>query len=127
MTLRMALIARAWWELALYDLVYTLRGFAGIRDRLAMPAAATRPADRAVERGVCEAVTVAACLYWRPVPCLQRAVCTTRLLRVHGIAAKTVIGYRHAPFFSHAWVEVAGQVVNDSPVYRRQLRVLAAM
>jgi len=35
-----------------------------------------------------------------------------------------VIGYRAAPFFSHAWVEVAGRVVNDSPIYQMRLQVL---
>jgi hypothetical protein len=35
-----------------------------------------------------------------------------------------VIGYRPSPFFSHAWVEVDGRIVNDSPVYQERLFVL---
>jgi hypothetical protein len=29
-----------------------------------------------------------------------------------------------APFLAHAWVEVAGRVVNDSPTFQRRLQVL---
>jgi hypothetical protein len=35
-----------------------------------------------------------------------------------------VIGYRPSPFFSHAWVEIDGRLVNDLPGYAEQLRVL---
>jgi hypothetical protein len=45
-------------------------------------------------------------------------------MRDRGIPAEVVIGYRAAPFFSHAWVEVAGRVVNDSPIYQMRLQVL---
>jgi hypothetical protein len=47
-----------------------------------------------------------------------------RLLRKHDVVARLVIGYRPVPFFSHAWVEVNGRVVNDSPAYRERLQVL---
>ena len=67
---------------------------------------------------------LATCLYWKPVLCLQRSVCAVRLLRSHGVAARLVIGYRPSPFFSHAWVEVDGRVVNSSPAYKTRLRVL---
>jgi hypothetical protein len=63
-------------------------------------------------------------LYWKRALCLQRSVATTRLLRQHGIRAELVIGYRADPFMSHAWVEIDGQVVNDSPAYQQRLRVL---
>ena len=69
-------------------------------------------------------MVLASCLYWKPVRCLQRSLCTARLLRIHGVAAQLVIGYRAMPFLSHAWVESDGRVVNDSPVYRQRLRVL---
>src|ERR1041384_5341892 len=64
------------------------------------------------------------CFYWKPVLCLQRAVCTVRLLRRHGIFARLVIGYRPSPFFSHAWVEVDGRVVYGSPAYQKRLKPL---
>jgi hypothetical protein len=118
------LVLRALFELGRYDLLHAARGFGDIRDRLVrqQPHALNADADRTAT--VCDAVLLATCLYWKPVLCLQRAVCTTRLLRTQGIAAWMVIGYRAVPFFSHAWVEVDSRVVNDSPVYRTRLRVL---
>ena len=62
--------------------------------------------------------------YWKPVKCLQRSVVTARALRAYGIDADVVIGYRLAPFLSHAWVEVGGRIVNDSPVFQHRLQVL---
>jgi transglutaminase superfamily protein len=47
-----------------------------------------------------------------------------RLLRARGVVARLLIGYRPVPFLSHAWVEVEGRVVNDSPAYRKRLHVL---
>jgi hypothetical protein len=76
------------------------------------------------ERAICEAVRSVAPFYWKPIRCLQRSIVTTRLMRKHGIPAEVVIGYRAAPFFSHAWVEVTGRVANDSPTYRTRLQVL---
>jgi hypothetical protein len=118
------LVLRAWLDLARCDAMTAACGFGYIQKRLAKEATrrATPPAD--VERAICEAVLLATCLYWKPVLCLQRAICTTRLLRSYGVPARLVIGYREAPFFSHAWVEVGTRVVNDSPVYRQRLRVL---
>jgi hypothetical protein len=45
-------------------------------------------------------------------------------MRNRGIPAEVVIGYSAQPFFSHAWVEVAGRVANDSPTYQMRLQVL---
>jgi hypothetical protein len=64
------------------------------------------------------------CFYWKKVLCLQRAIVTARLLRKYGFAAEVVIGCRNAPFTGHAWVEISGRVVNDSPGYQQKLAVL---
>ena len=77
-----------------------------------------------LEKTICDAVLLATCFYWKPVLCLQRAVCTVRLLRRHGIHARLVIGYRPSPFFSHAWVEVDGRVVYGSVAYQKRLMPL---
>ena len=69
-------------------------------------------------------VAGACCFYWKRVLCLQRAVVTARLLRRYGFDAEVVIGCRNAPFTGHAWVEIAGAVVNDSPGYQQKLCVL---
>jgi hypothetical protein len=116
------LVGTALRGLMLYDIAYAVCGFERAL-RLLGPAPATDPTAAAVDPAVCDAVLLATCLYWKPVMCLQRSFCLARLLRAHGVPARLVIGYRPVPFFSHAWVEVGGRVVNDSPVYR-QLRVL---
>ena len=117
------LACRAWIELVRYDAMHAIARRRGVhlpKSVLGPP----RPADSMMERAICDAVVLACCFYWKPVLCLQRSMCAARLLRAHGIAARLVIGYRPRPFFSHAWVEVDGRVVNDSPVYRQRLRIL---
>ena len=118
------LVARAIWELARYDLVSAMLGFRHIHRQMARQRVAARSIQPEREALVCEAVGLAACFYYKPVLCLQRSVVATLLLRRHGIHGRLVIGYRPAPFFSHAWVEVDGRVVNDSPAYKERLRVL---
>jgi hypothetical protein len=115
------LCARVLWELARYDLLFSWRGMRGVR-----PRGARVPPIGGVEleTAICEAVRSAVPFYWKPIRCLQRSIVTARLMRGHGIAAEVVIGYRPTPFFSHAWVEVAGRVTNDSPIYQAKLQVL---
>jgi hypothetical protein len=121
------LTLRALYQLAWYDVTYATRGFRCIRDTMARQTPTDKAGDAAREHAVCDAVLLATCLYWKPVLCLQRSVCTARLLRAHGIAARLIIGYREVPFFSHAWVEVGARAVNDSPTYQRRLRVLQSI
>jgi Transglutaminase-like superfamily len=60
-----------------------------------------------------------ACRYYPKSPaCLQRSLALTSMLRRRGIAADLEIGVRQPPFESHAWVEVAGRVINDTPTVR---------
>ncbi len=118
-----ALVVRAWWELARFDLLRALATGSTLHlRRVAVRGKKAPVAERT--RTVCNAVTIATCLYWKPVMCLQRSVCTTRLLRARGVPARLVIGYRPDPFLSHAWVEVDERVVNDSSTYRQRLLVL---
>jgi len=117
------LVFSALYELIRYDVISALRGSADFRRLNPQPIAA-EPTNYEVVRTICNAVSLAACLYWKPIFCLQQSVCTVRSLRKHGVAAHLVIGYRPVPFFSHAWVEVDGRIVNDSPTYRERLRVL---
>jgi hypothetical protein len=64
-------------------------------------------------------VNSAAAYYFKRAWCLQRSAVTTCLLRLRGIPAELVIGVREMPFLSHAWVEVAGEVVNDRSIMQR--------
>ena len=117
------LVFSALYELARYDVISALRDSANIRGLDPQPITAEL-SNHEVVQTICNAVSLAACLYWKPVLCLQRSVCIVQLLRKHDVAACLVIGYRPVPFFSHAWVEVNGRIVNDSPTYRERLQVL---
>jgi hypothetical protein len=119
------LLLQAWWELLRYDIRMSFFGFRRVHADLAGKAERGAP-DVAVER-LCHAINTAVALYWRPVHCLQKSAATTHLLRRHGWRGQLVVGYRSVPFFSHAWVEIDGRVVNDSPAYRQRLRVLESL
>jgi hypothetical protein len=116
---------RALWELARYDLVRLTLGFQYLYRGLERQRIASPSGRSVTEAVICDAVSLAACFYVKPVLCLQRSIVAARLLRKHSIAAQLVIGYRPAPFLSHAWVEVDGRVVNDSPGYKQRLQVLS--
>jgi hypothetical protein len=118
------LVIRALYELARYDVIHLLLKISGIQQQIGRQRFAARPASGGCETAISHAMVLATCLYWKPVPCLQRSVCLLRLLRGNGVAARLVIGYRPVPFLSHAWVEVDGRVVNDSPAYQKLLHVL---
>jgi hypothetical protein len=121
---RARVLVRAFWELARYDALSRARGFAGIRRHMGGVRHAASPAPRCHVEAAVHAVTCATSFYWKPLLCLQRSVVTARLLRAEGVDADVVIGYRARPFFSHAWVEVDGRVVNDSPAYQTKLQPL---
>lgn len=118
------LLCRAFYEIVRYEVIVLLRGSGRILSQLKRQSITARPTDQELEKAICDAVHLATCFYWRPVLCLQRAVCTVRLLRRHGIFARLVIGYRPSPFFSHAWVEVDGRVVYGSAAYQKRLMPL---
>jgi hypothetical protein len=116
----------ALWELVRYDALLAIGGFARVRRSLGCPARPVSASDIECRR-IADAMGWAIAFYWKPVLCLQNAMVTARLLRRRGIQAEVVIGCRPEPFFSHAWVEVGGRVVNDSPVYRQELPALARL
>jgi hypothetical protein len=118
------LLLSALCELARYEVTIWSRGSGRILSQLKLQCVTTKPTNYESQQAISDAVLLATCLYWKPVLCLQRAVCTVRLLRRHGIVARLVIGYRPSPFFSHAWVEVGGRVVYGSPAYQKRLRPL---
>lgn len=122
--MRVRLTARALWELARYDLMFRAGGLRRVHRSLRnfSESHSSKSSCRATD--ISKAMRNAQSLYWKRALCLQRSVATTRLLRQHGIRAELVIGYRADPFMSHAWVEIDGQVVNDSPAYQQRLRVL---
>ena len=118
------LLLSALYELARYEMAIRSRVSGRMLSQSKRQSVIAKPAGRELVQAVFDAVLLATCLYWKPVLCLQRAVCTVRLLRRHGVVARLVIGYRPSPFFSHAWVEVDGRVVYGSPAYQKRLRPL---
>ena len=124
---RAFLVTRAFYEVLRYELMLCLRGSGSILSGLSRQVVATKLADPEMEQAICDAVLLATCLYWKPVLCLQRSVCAVRLLRKYGANARLMIGYRPAPFFSHAWVEVDGRVVDGSTGYQKRLMLLHAI
>ena len=118
------LLFRALYEIIRYEVVLSLLGSGRILSQLRRQSISTQAVSAELEKMVCDAVLLATCFYWKPVLCLQRAVCTVRLLRRHGIQARLVIGYRPSPFFSHAWVEVNGRVAYGSAAYQKRLMPL---
>jgi len=117
------LVFRALYEIARYEVVLSLLGSGRILSQLKRQSVMARTSAES-EKTICDAVLLATCFYWKPVLCLQRAVCTVRLLRRNGIHARLVIGYRPSPFFSHAWVEVDERVLYGSAAYQKRLLLL---
>jgi hypothetical protein len=107
-----------------YDGIVSSVGIGRILRQLCKQHVSVKPCTEELQRAICEAVLLATCFYWKPVLCLQRSVCTVRLLRKYGIDARLAIGYRPAPFFSHAWVEINGRVAYGSAAYQQRLQML---
>ena len=118
------LVAWAWIELLRHDLTMKTRGFARAWSRL--EATRTRASREMSDGGqaALDAIDWATTFYPKRVMCLQRSLVTARILRKCGFPANVAIGYRAAPFFSHAWVEVGDRGVNDEPAYRQRLNIL---
>jgi Transglutaminase-like superfamily len=118
------LILKALFEMTRYDVIVSSLGVGRILLHLRRQRVSVKPFSQEFQKAICDAVLLATCFYWKPVLCLQRSVCTVRLLRKYGVDARVAIGYRPAPFFSHAWVEVNGQVVYGSAAYQQRLQML---
>lgn len=118
-------VVKALFEMLRYDAIVSSVGVGRILRQLRHEHLPVKALSQHLQKAICNAVLLASCFYWKPVLCLQRSVCTARLLRRYGIDAKVVIGYRPAPFFSHSWVEVNGHVAYGSAAYQRRLQILA--
>lgn len=120
------LVLKALLEMVRYDAIVSSVGVGRILRQLRREHLPLKPLSEQLQKAICDAVLLATCFYWKPVLCLQRSVCTARLLRRYGVAARVAIGFRPAPFFSHAWVEVDGKVVYGSAAYQQRLQLLVS-
>jgi transglutaminase superfamily protein len=111
-------------ELVRYDATARVLGFRGIHAVFPPQPSEGRSGSPELVATVCDALTSIVPFYWKRVLCLQRSVVTARVLRAYGTSAEVVIGYRLAPFQGHAWVEVGGRIVNDSPVFQARMTAL---
>ncbi len=118
---RTLLAARVMWRLLLFDALLALRGFRSVYRDLSRHHLPAKFRQMEMETVICRAVTQVSSFYWKPVRCLQRSAVMASVLRIYGIDASVVIGYKPAPLFSHAWVEIEGRVVGGSPAYQRKL------
>lgn len=116
------LVVIAFIELLQCDRCMSHHGFPGLHKRVLETRVAGTGRYSCV--AVCRAVDIACAWYWKQVLCLQRSAATTCLLRRYGTRARMVIAAQRIPFKAHAWVEVDGEVVNDSPSVRHAYAVV---
>jgi hypothetical protein len=122
----MRIFWQAYWELLRLEYFVLRKNFGGIQERVRTAQLQNPcPDEIATEDQICQAIDVAAALYFKNVLCLQRSAATARLLKKYGFRAEMVIGVQQLPFLAHAWVEVAGRVVNDKPYMAEIYSVLA--
>jgi hypothetical protein len=73
---------------------------------------------------LCRAMNLACVFYFKRVLCLQRSAATTLLLRRYGLKAEMLTGVQILPLEAHAWVEIQGTIVNDTPYMHDIYQVL---
>jgi Transglutaminase-like superfamily len=117
------LVLKAYVGLIYFDFLVMSESFARLYRKVHSQPLFNRRFQRDVS-SICLAVDIACICYPKRVLCLQRSAATACLLRSYGISAQMVIGACPMPFRSHAWVEVAGQIVNDKPYTTEMYAVL---
>ena len=118
------LVSRAYLRLIEFDLYLARGSFRSLYEKVrSFPTSRVSTSPEVIQQ-TCAAVDEACIWYWKEVLCLQRSAATVCLLKSHGIHAELIIGAQPLPFKAHAWVEVAGRVVNDKPYVREMYPVL---
>jgi Transglutaminase-like superfamily len=108
-----SLYFRALWQILRFEYCLFRGDFALLYVKVhAGLQAPTRSIPHTTEE-ICKAVDLVCVWYPKRVLCLQRSAATACLLKRFGMPASMVIGVQRLPFKAHAWVEVAGCVVND--------------
>ena len=120
---KVALLLEALWMLLKAD--FAKADYAALRRKMnfAMPSLAYPDAQRVIPL-IVAAMNRARRYYPKSPACLQQSVALSWMLRRRGIPADLEIGVRQSPFESHAWVEVAGNVINDGPRVREVYQTL---
>jgi len=118
------LIFQAYGNLIQFEIWLARRNFQDLYDKVRNCRLGRKPPEPEIVERICSAVDMAAIWYPKKVLCLQRSAATTCLLKTYGVRAQMVIGAQQMPFRAHAWVEVAGRVVNDKPYTPEMYSVL---
>jgi hypothetical protein len=118
------LVLKAYGMLIVFDLQLRRGSFARVYDKVRTHRVNPRVPPHDAVRRICFAVDIACMCYWKQVRCLERSSATACLLKTYGVPAQMVIGAQQLPFRAHAWVEVAGAVVNDKPYTQEMYAVL---
>jgi hypothetical protein len=108
-----------------FDMLLKLGGFQRlIRKVENWPIASPHTTDREICRRVRGMVDRAQMYYPKKAMCLQHSAVVTCLLRRRGVPAQMVLAAQDFPPKAHAWSEVAGEVVSDSPSVKTKYREL---
>ncbi|HEX5888533.1 MAG TPA: lasso peptide biosynthesis B2 protein [Pyrinomonadaceae bacterium] len=108
-----------------FDLLLRFRGFAALIKKVeSWPTFQPHTLDTELCRRVCAAVNRAQVYYPKKAMCLQHSAVVTCLLRRKGVPAEMVLAAQEFPPKAHAWVEVAGTVVNDFKQVKTRYREL---
>lgn len=109
----------AFIALLAFDLLLKVRGFESLIKKVERwPTAEPRTTDIQICRRVRAMVDRAQMYYPKKAMCLQHSAVVTCLLRRRGVPAEMVLAAQHLPAKAHAWVEVAGTVVNENQSVR---------
>jgi Transglutaminase-like superfamily/Coenzyme PQQ synthesis protein D (PqqD) len=115
----------ALFGLLAFDFLLRFRGFEALISKVEnWPTLEPRNTDLEVCRHVCAMVNRAQVYYPRKAMCLQHSAVVTCLLRRRGVPAQMVLAAQEFPPKAHAWVDVAGTVVNDSQQVKTRYREL---
>jgi len=108
-----------------FDMLLKLGGFQRlIRKVEHWPIALPHTTSREICRRVRGMVDRAQMYYPKKAMCLQHSAVVTCLLRRRGVPAQMVLAAQDFPPKAHAWAEVAGEVVSDSPAVKTKYREL---
>jgi hypothetical protein len=108
-----------------FDLLLRFRGFEALIKKVeSWPTREPHTTDPELCRRVCAAVNRAQVYYPKKAMCLQHSALVTCLLRRKSVPAEMVLAAREFPPKAHAWVEVAGAVVNDFTQVKTRYREL---
>src|SRR5258708_8273100 len=108
----MSITFEAYRELLSLEYPLFRKVFPAIYDRVRRTPLALRPRNTRGSTEICQAVDLAAVLYFRRVLCLQRSAATACLLKRYGFPPQLVIPVQHLPFPSHPSVALHDPLLN---------------